>query len=178
MPDLPKVVWCHGMSQESHAVPISNARVIYNDGLLDEQTVKTSRPDIIVIDDLMTEKSNDPFMHNLFTKVSHHLKVTIIYITQNMYEKGQCKMKRNAHYLIMMRNPSDKSQITTLGRQLFPRKRGHLEHFYEAYDDATRKKYGYLVIDVSPEGSEIEKLKTNIIPDSKGKLSVIVYLPR
>ena len=175
MPCEPKVAWCHGMSQASHSMPMSNARVVYHEGLLDENKVRFSRPDIIVIDDLMTEKSNDSYLHTLFTKISHHLRVTVIYITQNMYAKGQCNMKRNAHYLVMMRNPSDKSQIVTLGRQLYTRKKGLAEHFYEAYDDATRDKFGYLVIDVSPHGDESQKLKTSILPDSRGRLAVVVY---
>lgn len=178
MPRQPKVIWCYGIEQEAYSSPIPNVIVKYHEGLIDEKGIRGSRPDIVVIDDLMTEKSNDPFVHNLFTKISHHLKVTVIYITQNMYERGQCKMKRNAHYLLMMRNPSDKSQITTLGRQLYPRTKRQLQHFYEAYDDATKKKYGYLLIDVSPEGDENQKLKTNILPNEQGKLAVVVYLPK
>lgn len=178
LPLHPKVIWCYGIEQEAYSAPIPNVVIKYHEGLIDERGIRGSRPDIIVIDDLMTEKSNDPFVHNLFTKISHHLKVTVIYITQNMYERGQCKMKRNAHYLLMMRNPSDKSQITTLGRQLYPRTKGQLHHFYEAYDDATKKKFGYLLIDVSPEGDENQKLKTNILPDARGRLAVVVYVQK
>lgn len=175
LPKNPKVVWCYGISQKIHRERIANADVEYTDGLMDEESIIMKRPQILVIDDLMTEKANDAHAHNLFTKLSHHLDMTVIYITQNLYERGQTGMKRNAHYIFMMRNPSDKSQITTLGRQLYPRRKSHLDHFYESYDDATRRKFGYLLIDVSPDSKESEKLKTNLFPDERG---VIVYQPK
>ena len=152
--------------------------VTYNEGLANTELLAELNPDIVVVDDLMNEKSNDPFMHNLFTRISHHNNVTVIYITQNMFERGQCTLRRNAHYLVLTRNPSDKSQLTILGRQLFPRKRAMLDHFYESYDDATSTPYGYLVIDVSPSCNEKQKLKTNILPDRGGNVRVVVYQPK
>ena len=158
--------------------PIPGATVRYVKGLVSEDTLRASQADIVVVDDLMTENSNDPHLHNIFTKISHHLRVTVIYITQNLYHKGQCNLKRNAHYIFMMRNPSDKSQVATLGRQLYPRRKQQLEHFYESYDDATREKFGYLLIDVSPNSIEEQKLKTNIFPDKSGRIRVVVYQPK
>ena len=158
--------------------PVSNVTITFYEGLANEDLLDSEKPDVIVVDDLMNEKASDPFLHNLFTRTSHHRRISVIYITQNLFEKGQCKIKRNAHYLVLTRNPSDKSLISILGRQLFPRKRSLLDHFYEAYDDATKSRYGYLVIDVSPSSSEEEKLKTNILPDRKGKVAVVVYQPK
>lgn len=175
LPENPRVIWCYGVGQSVHKQTIPNVSVTYNDGLIDEDNLTSQKPDILVVDDMMSEKANDQHTHNLFTKLSHHLGITVFYLTQNLYERGQTGMKRNAHYLIMMRNPSDKSQTTTLGRQLFPRHKSQLEHFYESYDDATRQKFGYLLIDVSPNSDDRYKLKTNIFPTDKG---VIVYVSR
>ena len=174
----PTLLWCFGVYQPLFNDPIDNINTLYHEGMVSAETLASEKPDVLVVDDLMNEKANDPFTHNLFTRVSHHSRVTVIFITQNLYEKGQCKMKRNAHYIVLMRNPSDKSQLTVLGRQLFPRKKSLLDHFYESYDDATRNRYGYLVIDVSPNSDESEKLKTNILPDKNGKLAIIVYQPK
>lgn len=174
LPSVPKVLYCYGIYQEAFCKPIPNTATLYHEGMVDEEFLKSKRPDILIIDDMMTEKSNDVFVHNLFTKYSHHLKITVIYITQNMYEKGQCKMKRNAHYLVMMRCPSDKSQILTLGRQLYP---GNSKFFLDAYNDATKDKYGYLFIDVSPDSDEQTRLQTAIIPES-GCYSPFVYVQK
>lgn len=170
----PKVLWCYGIYQNSFATSIPNTASKFHEGLVDEDQLKQLRPDILVIDDMMTEKANDAFVHNLFTKISHHMSITVIFITQNMYEKGQCKMKRNAHYLVMMRSPSDKSQILTLARQLYP---GGSRFFIEAYNDATSRKFGYLFIDVSPSSEEQTRLQTDIIP-IRGNLRTVVYVPK
>lgn len=175
LPDLPKVVWCFGIHQPAFDVPMKNTLSHFHEGMVDESFLEKHKPDVLVVDDMMSEKANDPFMHNLFTKVSHHKRITVIFITQNMYEKGQCKMKRNAHYLVIMRSPSDKSQIMTLARQLYP---GSSKFFLEAYNDATAKKFGYLFIDVSPNSEEDKRLQTDILPDGTGSVRSIVYVKK
>lgn len=172
----PTVLWCYGVYQPIFHIPIPGVSVHYKDDLIEMEDINRVKPAILVVDDLMIEKGNDCLMQNLFTKLSHHKNISVIFITQNIFAKGHCNLKRNAHYLIMMRNPSDKSQISWLGRQLYPRSKQQLEHFYESYDDATKEKYGYLFIDVSPDSIEEQKLKTNILPDSGGRLRVTVYV--
>lgn len=175
LPDLPKVLWCYGIYQQSFSIPIKNTMSKFHEGLVDEDYLKANKPDVLVVDDMMSEKANDSFVHNLFTKISHHMKITVFFITQNMYEKGQCKMKRNAHYLVIMRSPSDKSQIMTLARQLYP---GASNFFLEAYNDATAHKFGYLFIDVSPHSEEETRLQTDILPDHTGHVRATVYVKK
>lgn len=174
LPKQPKILWCYGIYQDIFKKGLKSASSLFHDGLVNETELDHLEPDILVIDDMMTEKANDTFVHNLFTKISHHKKITVIFITQNMYEKGQCKMKRNAHYLVMMRSPSDKSQILTLARQLYP---GKAKFFTEAYNDATSKRFGYLFIDVSPTSEERTRLQTNIIPINN-QFHPVIYTPK
>ncbi|GFX28685.1 putative uncharacterized transposon-derived protein F54H12.3 [Trichonephila clavipes] len=54
-------------------------------------------------------------------------------------------------------NRRDQSQITHLGRQLYPRK---VKFFQECYADATSKPYGYLLIDLKPETDESLRVRT------------------
>ncbi|GFW41900.1 uncharacterized protein TNCV_6091 [Trichonephila clavipes] len=56
-----------------------------------------------------------------------------------------------------MKNRRDQSQITHLGRQLYPRK---VKFFQECYADATSKPYGYLLIDLKPETDESLRVRT------------------
>lgn len=174
----PRILWCYGIEPATSPPTIPNVSIQWHEGMVEEEKLRYIRPDILVIDDMMREKANDTFTHNLFTKLSHHMNMTVIFITQNLYEKGQCNMKRNAHYIFLMRNPSDKSQISTLATQLFARRKSMLEHFFESYDDATKEKYGHLLIDVSPHSEERLKLKTNVIPRSSEEPNVIVYVPK
>lgn len=175
LPKIPKVVWCYGIFQDAFRIPIKNTASKFHEGLVTEDYLKMYKPDILVIDDMMREKANDTFVHNLFTKISHHMNISVIFITQNMYEKGQCLMKRNAHYLVVMRSPSDKSQILTLARQLYP---GSSKFFLESYSDATRNKFGYLLVDVSPNSEEEFRLQTDILPNSRGETSPTIYVPK
>ena len=61
-----------------------------------------------------------------------------------------------------MKNSRDRSQISCLGKQLFPRKS---EILTTAFKDATDNIYGYLLIDVHPKTKESPKLLTNIFSE-------------
>lgn len=58
-----------------------------------------------------------------------------------------------------MKNARDASQISMLGRQLYP---GCSNLLVEAYKDATKLPFGYLVVDTSPRGDDDYRLGTNI----------------
>ncbi|GFY22696.1 uncharacterized protein TNCV_2179571 [Trichonephila clavipes] len=68
-------------------------------------------------------------------------------------------------------NRRDQSQITHLGRQLYPRK---VKFFQECYADATSKPYGYLLIDLKPETDESLRVRTGMFPGDV----FYVYQPR
>ena len=57
-------------------------------------------------------------------------------------------MSLNAHYLVIFKNPRDANQLATLARQMYP---GNSKFLIEAFGDATRKPYGYLLIDLKPD---------------------------
>ena len=56
---------------------------------------------------------------------------------------------------------TDESQALNLGKQLYP---GASKKFLEAYEDATSKPHGYLVIDCDPKSLGELKFRTNIFP--------------
>ncbi|GFX64413.1 uncharacterized protein TNCV_4043051 [Trichonephila clavipes] len=68
-------------------------------------------------------------------------------------------------------NRRDQSQITHLGRQLYPHK---VKFFQERYADATSKPYGYLLIDLKPETDESLRVHTGMFPGDV----FYVYQPR
>ncbi|GFY33058.1 uncharacterized transposon-derived protein F54H12.3 [Trichonephila clavipes] len=69
----------------------------------------------------------------------------------------------------IQKNRRDQSQITHLGRQLYPRK---VKFFQECYADATSKPYGYLLIDLKPETDESLRVRTGF----NGRRKTILYL--
>ena len=71
--------------------------------------------DLLLLDDLMKNVDECiPF----FTIHSHHVPCSVIYLSQNMFAKGQRSLSLNAHYLTLFRSPRDTSQIKTLATQL------------------------------------------------------------
>ena len=75
---------------------------------------------MIVLDDLMDQVVKNEQMQHLFTRTSHHRNVDVVYINQNMFAQGKHArtVNLNSHYLILLKNLRDTSQINILGRQL------------------------------------------------------------
>ncbi|KAL3094604.1 hypothetical protein niasHT_028307 [Heterodera trifolii] len=143
--------------------------------LPDEEGVKRAASEcngrlLLVLDDLMVGM-RAPFLDTLFTRGSHNWGVSVVLITQHLFIRELRIARNNAHYLVLLRNPSGALQIRSLGVQLFP---GALRHFLEAYDDATTDPFGYLLVDMHPTTRPQMRLKTHIYP---GELTV-VYAPR
>ena len=65
----------------------------------------------MVIDDQMTETSNNKRILNLFTNGSHHRNLSLIFLVQNVYFQGKIKrtLSLNASYLVLFKNPRQAS---------------------------------------------------------------------
>ncbi|KAK3742545.1 hypothetical protein QZH41_005611 [Actinostola sp. cb2023] len=68
----------------------------------------------------------------------------------------------NAAYLVLFKNPRDKLQITTLGKQMYP---GKTDQFLHKYEAAVQRPYGYLFVDLKPNTPEECRLRTNVLPN-------------
>jgi hypothetical protein len=101
---------------------------------------------------------------DLFCQFSHHLNITVLFLSQNIFHTGRCSrsLNLNSHYYILFKNKRDVNQIKTLGRQLFPHKGDIL---LESYLDATKKPYGYLLLDLHPRSDERYMLRSQIFPE-------------
>ena len=170
------VLWAFGQSQIIHSVPISKeVKLEYNDGLPSETQITEFKPDIIVVDDLMYELQKSGKLEKLFTKQSHHLKISIFFIVQNLFYKSQIMrtISLNAHYFILLKNPRDYTQVMYLARQIFP---SSTKYFLESFNDATKSAYGYLKVDLKPDTPENLRLQTRILPEeNKMKFEPIYY---
>ena len=118
--------------------------------------------DLVILDDFMFELSKTDDLTNLMTKAVHHLPMTLIYITQNYFQKGDNKktQRMNTNYLIIFKNPHDRSQIDLIGRRMFPKDPKFLS---SAYTDATSNEaFSYLLIDCQQETPEEIRIRTKI----------------
>jgi len=107
--------------------------------------LETLKNVLVIVDDLMSETDED--LANLFARGSHHRNVSVIFLLQNFFlrNKYMRTISLNAQYIILFNNPRDNSQFVHLAKQLYPRNSAYA---IEAYTDATREPYGYLLLDL------------------------------
>lgn len=119
-----------------------------------------SNDSLIVLDDLMTSAYTKAVCE-LFTKGSHHKNISVILITQNVFHQGKyCRdISLNCKYLVLFKNPRDKSQILPLARQIFPE---NPSSFVKVYKEATSKAYGYLFMDLTQAVNDILRFRTDV----------------
>lgn len=118
---------------------------------------------IVVLDDLMMDAADSSEIVHLMCVGSHHQKITVIHILQNVFQKGKSMRTAslNAHYFILFKSKRDNAQISCLGRQIFP---GRVQFFMDAFHKATSRPYGYLLVDLNPHTDISYQLRTNILP--------------
>lgn len=169
-----KIVYCYSEWQDIFDEMEKNLPVEFIEGLptigdLEDMT-KDRKHIVLILDDLMHDVARSKHIEDVFTRGSHHKNLTLIYLTQNLYCQGKNARTQslNTHYLLLLRNPRDVSQIATLGRQT-----GLGSALVEAYKDSTSKPYGYLLLDLSPHSRETFQMQTDIIPGQEP----IVYVP-
>ena len=126
---------------------------------------------LLIIDDLMNEVNES--VAKIFTKRSHHRNISVILLVQNLFHKNKHvrTISLNSHYLVRYKNPRDASQIANLFRQMYP---SNWRFAVEAYKDATRKPYRYLLVDLRPEQDEDLRLRTNVFSGE----THYVYVPK
>jgi hypothetical protein len=117
----------------------------------------------------MAQTGKDKRISDLFTKVSHHRNLSIIYIVQNFFHQGKemRKICLNAHYIMLFKSPRYKQQISMLARQVNP---GKVQEFMKSYEDATSRPHGFLMLDLKPTTDDQQRLKTNVLPGEIAKI--------
>lgn len=118
---------------------------------------------LIILDDMMLEAYNKAVC-GLFVKKSHHHNISVILISQNVFH--QSKLSRdislNSKYLVLFKNPRDKSQMLPLARQIYPENPMEL---YRVYKEVTSIPHGYLLFDLTQSANDIIRFRTDIFND-------------
>ena len=161
----------YGEWQEAYATT-DLTHVRFEEGLPTESMFESTTRNLIVIDDLMAETNER--VTTLFTKKSHHRNTSVLYLIQNLFPKNKESrtISLNTHYMVVFKNPRDATQMSHLARQMYP---GRAKFVQEAFKDATRLPYGYLLVDLKQDTPEDMRLRTTIFPDDDVQY---VYLPK
>lgn len=121
--DFERVIYC---LPNGHAISVpdfirNDDKVVFHQGLPNFDKFVDGKPNLIVLDDMMQD-SNEEVM-NLFTRHSHHRNLTVVFLVQNLFFGGSKYFRTislNVGALVIMKNPREKHQITTLSTQLYP----------------------------------------------------------
>ena len=166
------IIWCYGIYQPAYDEMLrSIPNMSFVEGVPGNlvSMINPSIRNLVVIDDLMNELSKDQRITSLlglglvFAKGCHHRNLSVIFILQNIFHRGKelRDMSLNCHYLVLFKSPRDSSQVNHLAKQMFP---GHVKYMQEAFQDATKRPYGYLLCDLKPETPSDFRLRSNIFP--------------
>ena len=159
-----RIIWCYGEYQNSYD-QLRPYNVEFVEGFPEDlyQSIDPTIPNLIIFDDLMSELQDSQVLANFFTKGCHHKNCTVIFILQNLFPQGkQCRtISLNTQYITLFKNSRDKTQANCLAKQMFP---GKVKFFQEVYQDATKERGGYLLIDLRPDCPEDWRLRTKIFP--------------
>jgi hypothetical protein len=185
-PTPTRIVWVYGESQQqavNHELDSARnlPRIEYLRNATDYEEIMEgfdpAETNLLVLDDQMNEgKAKANAFANLFTKGSHHRNITVVYMMQNVFEKGGSNrtINLNAHYLIMFKNPRDGRQAHVLGSQMYPKNPSFLS---QAFEDATSSRaHSYLALEFRQETDRLLRVLTNITADDDEP--VTVYVPR
>ena len=165
-PPPERIVYCHSVFQ-----PLFDQypNVEFVEGLPDLNMFDGDKRTLLIIDDLMQETNET--VSKLFTRVSHHKNVSVVYLTQNLFNnnKHNRTISLNSHYMVLFKNVRDATQVHCLARQMFPK---NSEAMMQGYKDATGKPYGYLLVDLTQSMDDRYRLRTKIFPGETGEVFV------
>ncbi|KAK3929822.1 Isethionate sulfite-lyase [Frankliniella fusca] len=102
---------------------------------------------------------------------SHHRNLSIFFLSQCLFPDGLRQISLNTHYIVLFKTRRDLAQIRTFCMQVDPQ---HFRALLEAYEDATRAGYIYILFDFKPNQTDHLRMRTLIFPGE----STVVYIPR
>ena len=159
-----RVYWCYGQRTKLHDRMVKkNYNMIQgippNFDFIEPNS-------IIMLDDLMVDGANSQTITNLFIRSAHHKPCFVIFTQQNLFPRGQQTRDRqlNTQYYVLFKNPRDPSQVSYLGRQMFPNSQQFL---VSAYQNATQRPYSYLLLDFHQKTPEIARVRARILPHQR-----------
>ena len=115
---------------------------------LDFESMDTSKPSMLVIDDLIL--SNNKEVGEMFILGSHHKKISLFFLTQTLFPNCSIfrTMSENAHYYVLFHCQRHIRKVHTLFHQAFDKE--NIKRVTNAYKRAGNKPRGFIVLSFSP----------------------------
>ena len=173
---IQEIMYCYGIwTEDLDKMHECYRNLKIHEGLPTEEVIEEfSRGEghrLLVLDDLQSEATNSKLVADLYVRGCHHLGLSLITVTQNLYHKSKYSrlIGLNSHYYIITNSPRLYSQVNTLSSQL-----GWGKALVESYAEISKSKYSYMCLDLNPASPLPLDLRicTHIFPDES---PLIVY---
>ena len=174
MPIPDKIIYCYSIWQDLFLNMLEhNPNILFIQDMVADEQIDASKKHLIILDDLMDESKDNAQVSKLFTKGSHHRNISVIFISQNLFVQGKYtrSISLNSHYMIIFKNPRDKTQFSHIARQMFP---GNSQFLTESFMDATCVPHGYLFLDFKQDTPDKLRVRTKILSNEE----TIVYIKK
>ena len=151
------IVWCHSENNAPHHLK----NVSFVKGEPDFENPENV-PTLIVLEDLM-DSAYFTKVSELFTKGSHHRNISLVLISQNFFHQSSSSrdISLNNKYIVVFKNPRDKTQIVRLARQVYPENNSS---FHKTYLDVCKDPHTYLFLDLTQSINDLLRFRTKIFP--------------
>lgn len=141
--------------------------LVYADTLQEAET--HFQPECCLVVDDRLDEINSPgesnrFISELFCRRCHHESINVIVAVQVLFPQYMRTIFNNATYLVIGKWIKNKSSITTFAKQFSPL---NYKYFLEAYTNATRNPYGFLVIDLHMLTNDRFRLRNGFNPNNR-----------
>ena len=107
-----RIIWCYAKHQQNllkELMEVAQA-VEYVQGIPPEIDSSFDRNvnNLITLDNMMDETTQDKRVSQLFTR-GRNDNLSVIYLTQNLFHKNQREISLNSDYMVIFKNPRDKT---------------------------------------------------------------------
>ena len=115
---------------------------------------------LVFFDDFssLIEQHKTDFIY-YFTIACHHYNASMFLIIHSLFSPALRLLSLNTHRFILTKSPRDIGQVRTLASQAFP---GRTAFVIDSFEDSTAQKYGFLILDFSPNSDTRLRVMGNI----------------
>ena len=165
------IVWCYGETNDLLSMLpkrygdrklslVKGMPVDFNDYII------PYKKGLLILDDLMSESSDNPALTRLISNKVHHASLSVISAVQNLFSAGKERTTymQSCQYIVMFKNPLNNTTPRILGQRFMP---GKVKTFLEIYKHSVTSPFRYLFIDGTQTTPEHARLRTDIFGDTQ-----------
>ena len=103
-------------------------------------------------------------LENLYCIGSKHLRTSVITMNQSLFSKSSSLrvISNNSTYLVLMASVRSVRNVSTLASQLGAFGKSFI---VQAFERVTKSPYGYIILNMHPKASQIQRVSSLIFPE-------------